>query len=196
MAKVKTKFPEFESMDTLPYEPVPHPDRIGPGAMMTKQKFCQTFGVARYDLERALANGGPVLHRGSRFEPWQIPAGDMLRWMIQDKAKTAADPDLSPLRQNQIKLILEQCEKVEMKNTAMRGQLVTIDEAVTVYRDEAAVIRKHIRAVPDAVLKALEALKPQERANPSIVQLVVADCVNDALHAISTEGVEHVTEAA
>ena len=196
MAKAQTKFPEFESMDTLPYTPIADPDRTGPGATMTKQQFCQTFGIARYDLDQAIANGGPVLHRGGRFDPWQIPAGDMLRFMIADKAKTAANPDLSPLRQNQIRLIISQCEKAEMKNAAMRRELVTVDEAVTVYRDEAAIIRKHARAIPDAVVKALEALKPEERADASVVQFVIADVVNDALRMMSSEGVDHVEEAA
>lgn len=177
----------FESAEDLPYTPVPDPDRVGPGAIMTKQQFCNAFGIARYDLDRAIANGGPVLHRGGRFEPWQIPAGDMLRWMIADKAKTVASPDLSPLRQNQIRLIISQCEKVEMKNAEMRSQLVTVNEAVTVYGEEMGVVRKHVCAVPDAVVKALAALKPEERSNASIVGEVIADVINDALQAISTE---------
>ncbi|MCK1283444.1 hypothetical protein IVB41_05780 [Bradyrhizobium sp. 44] len=193
---VKSNYPEFESMETLPYEPVHHPERVGPGATMTKQEFCRTFGITRYDLDRAIENGGPVLRRGNQFDPWEIPAGDMLRWMIEDKAKTAADPDLSPLRQNQIKLIISQTEKLELKNAKMRRKLVTIGEAVTVYREEADIIRKHLRMVPDAVVKAISALKPEERARASIVQVVIADCINDALRAISTEGVDRAEEQA
>jgi rRNA-processing protein FCF1 len=52
------------------------------------------------------------------------------------------------------------------------------------------------RAIPDAVVKALEALKPEERTDASVVQFVIADVVNDALRAMSTEGVNHVEEAA
>ncbi|WP_439402679.1 hypothetical protein ACNJYA_09770 [Bradyrhizobium sp. DASA03068] len=61
----KTNYPEFEPMETLPYTPASHPDRVGPGATMTKQAFCRTFGIARYDLDRAIENGGPVLKRGT-----------------------------------------------------------------------------------------------------------------------------------
>ncbi|CUT09203.1 hypothetical protein BF49_0283 [Bradyrhizobium sp.] len=184
----KCKYPEFETMmESLPYAPAADPDRTGPGATMTKQAFCRTFGIGRYDLDRAIENGGPVLKHGTKFEPWEIPAGDMLRWMIQDRAKSVAEPDLSDLRRNQIKLIISQTEKLEMKNAEMRRELVTVDEAVTVYREEAAIIRSHLSAIPDAVVKALETLKPEERNNASLVQLVIADCVDDALQAISTD---------
>ncbi|AMA55042.1 hypothetical protein [Bradyrhizobium sp. CCGE-LA001] len=186
----KHKYPEFESMEVLPYMPVPHPDRVGPGATMTKQEFCRTFGIARYDLDRAIENGGPVLSRGTQFEPWQIPAGDMLRWMIEDRAKTTADPDLSLLRRNQIKLILSQVEKLELKNAETRRELVTVDEAVTLYREEADVIRRHLRAMPDAVAKALGALAesdPVGRKDSAVVAMVVHDVINDTLRAISEE---------
>ncbi|TWI02471.1 terminase small subunit [Bradyrhizobium daqingense] len=186
----KHKYPEFESMEALPYTPVPHPDRTGPGATMTKQEFCRTFGIARYDLDRAIENGGPVLKRGTQFEPWQVPAGDMLRWMIEDKAKTAADPDLSPLRRNQIKLILSQVEKLELKNAATRRELVTIDEAVTLYREEADVIRRHLRSLPDAVATALGALAesdPIGRKDSAVVAMVVQDVINDTLRSIFEE---------
>ncbi|RTE92936.1 hypothetical protein [Bradyrhizobium sp. LVM 105] len=186
----KSNYPEFESMETLPYEPVNHPDRVGPGATMTKQEFCRTFGVARYDLDRAVERGGPVLRRGTKFEPWQIPAGDMLRWMIEDAAKTTADPDLSPLRRNQIRLTLSQVEKLELKNAETRRELVTIDEAVTVYREEANIIRKHLRSLPDAVAKALGALAdsdPVGRKESAVVAMVIQDVINDTLGAISGE---------
>lgn len=186
----KTKYPEFESMETLPYEPVPHPGREGPGATMTKQEFSRVFGVARYDLDRAIENGGPVLKRGTKFEPWQIPAGDMLRFIIYQHTKTVADPDLSDLRRNQIKLIMSQIDKLEMKNAEMRKELVTIDEVVTVYREEADLIRTHLRAVPDAVVKALGALAqsdPVGRKDPAVVTMVIQDVINDALRAISEE---------
>lgn len=191
----KSNYPEFESMGTPPYEPVHHPDRVGPGATMTKQEFCRAFGVARYDLDRAIERGGPVLRRGTKFKPWQIPAGDMLRWMIEDAAKTTADPDLSPLRQNQIKLIVSQTEKLELKNVATRRELVTIDEAVTVYREEADIIRKHLRSLPDGVAKALGALAesdPVGRTDSAVVAMVVQDVINDTLRAMSTQPIAKI----
>lgn len=199
----KTKYPEFESMtdaltdEDLPYIPPVHPDRTGPGVGMNKQEFCQTFGVSRYDLDRACElENAPVIQRGSKFKPWIIASGDMLLFLIEQHTKTVADPDLSNLRRNQIKLVMSQIDKLELRNAEERRALVTIDEVVTVYREEAAIIRKHARAIPDGVVKALETLKPEERADASVVQFVIADVINNALGAMSTEGVEHVEEAA
>ncbi|WP_439402678.1 hypothetical protein ACNJYA_09765 [Bradyrhizobium sp. DASA03068] len=110
--------------------------------------------------------------------------------MIQDKTKKAADPDLSPLRQNQIKLHMLQTEKLELKNAATRQQLVTIDEAVTVYREEAEIIRKHLHTVPDMVVRTLESLTPVEQTQASIMQAIIADCINSALRATNAEGTD------
>lgn len=187
---------DFESTDSLPYTPVPDPDRTGPGMTMTKVELSRFFGIARYDIDRAIENGAPVLVKGDQFTPWQLPSGDFLRWMIEDKAKRDGDADLSPLRRNQIKLIVSQCQKLEMKNAESKRELVTIDEVVTVMRETNDIVRKHLRAVPTAVAKALGELKPEDRRNASLVELVIADCINDALRTISTEGIDHVEQAA
>lgn len=192
-----TKYPEFESMtdaltdEDLPYVPPVHPDRTGPGVGMNKQEFCHTFGVSRYDLDRACEmENAPVIQRGSKFKPWIIASGDMVLFLIEQHTKTVADPELSNLRRNQIRLVLQQTEKLELKNTASRRELVTIDEVVTVYREEADLIRTHLRAVPDAVVKALMALAqsdPVGRKDAAVVTMVVQDVINDALRAISEE---------
>lgn len=200
----KTKYPEFESMtdaltdEDLPYVPPVHPDRTGPGIGMNKQELCETFGVSRYEVDRACEmKNAPVIQRGSKFKPWIIASGDMLLFLIEQHTKTVADPDLSNLRRNQIRLVLQQTEKLELKNAASRRELVTIDEVLTVYREEADLIRTHLRAVPDAIVKALGSLAqsdPVGRKDPAVVTMVVQDVINDALCAIS-EGESHVKAA-
>src|SRR4051812_14531552 len=92
------------------------PNRTGRGAPMRKQQLSRTFGVALHTINNAIEHGAQVLKRGSRNKPWVLPAGDFLRWLIEHETKTIADPDLSDLRRNQIKLIISQTEKLEMKN--------------------------------------------------------------------------------
>lgn len=193
----KSKYHEFDEMadaltdEDLPYVAPVHPDRTGPGVGMNKQEFCHTFGVSRYDLDRACEmENAPVIQRGSKFKPWIIASGDMVLFLIEQHTKTVADPDLSALRRNQIKLIMSQIDKLEMNNAASRRELVTIDEVVTVYREEADLIRTHLRAVPDAVVKALGALAqsdPIGRKDAAVVTMVIQDVINDALRAISEE---------
>lgn len=138
----RSKYSEFEFMETLPYEPVHRPDRVGPGVTMTK---------------------------GRRRRPTLIVAA-------------ASESD-------QAHLVASREAGIEERRDASRA-FNHRRNSVTAYREEADIIRKHLRSLPDAVAMALGALAesdPVGRKDSAVIARVIQDVLNETLRAISEE---------
>jgi hypothetical protein len=117
--------------------------------------------------------------------------------MVQDTVRAMNDDsNAARYRESKARKTQAEWERIEEVNAQRRRELVTIDEAVTATREHSAIVRKHLGAVPAAITTALAALNPEQRRDASIAEMVVDDCINAAMIAISEEnGVEHAQAA-
>jgi phage terminase Nu1 subunit (DNA packaging protein) len=167
----------------------------GPGETVDKKTLARIMGMTAYAIDEAVARGAPVFRRGSQRTPWQFQAGAFLCWLIKDRCGLLDDADATQAAEthrHKTRLMAAQADRVERINEAARAETLTLDEVVTLYADEAAVIREHLNAIPGRAVEALAALPADERRNARIVEDVLDDCVNSALRAISG-GVEHAS---
>lgn len=176
-------------------------DDIGPGEVVDKKRLCQILGLTAYAVSQLIARGLPVLHRGSKLDPWKFEVGTVSRWIIADAVRNASDDSTPAARYRTAKTRKMQAEFERLRdaNHAMRSQLITVDEAVAGHREQAAILRKHLGAFPAAVMAAMAGLKPEDRRDASFVETLIADMLNAAMAAICAAnegGVQDHVEAA
>ena len=173
MTKRKSPAEEFESMTD-----------DASGEVFDLKGIAQIFGMTRYAIKECIARGAPVIHRPrTKLEQWKIDAGAFFQWLVQDELAHNATPAGQYHAAKTRKLVAE-IEKLEMANREIRTSNVTIAEAVTAARENNVVVREHLGAIPADVVRRLAALSPKERHDVSMVEKVIADSVNDAMHAI------------
>jgi hypothetical protein len=119
----------------------------------------------------------------------------VLSFIVKVRCGLIGGPDATQaaeLRHHQTRKMAADAEWIETINAATRAETLTLDEVVTLYADEAAIIRRELNAIPGRAVEALAALPPDERRNASIVEDVLDSTINNALRTISG-GVEHAS---
>jgi phage terminase Nu1 subunit (DNA packaging protein) len=167
-----------------------------PGECFDKAGLARAFRMTPYAVDAAIKRGAPVQRRGDQFTPWEINAGDFLRWQIKDACGLLDDADAtqaSVYLAEKCRKTAADAERLEMDNEKKRSQTLTVDEAVTLYREAMAPVRAELNAIPGRAVEALGKLDADERRNASIVENVLDNCVNNALKAISLSGVENAS---
>ncbi|UPJ50248.1 hypothetical protein IVB30_02090 [Bradyrhizobium sp. 200] len=171
-------------------------DEPGPGAIVDKRRLGHVLGLTPYAIGEMINLGMPVKRRGDKHTPWEFEVGRVMAWMVEDAVRTMSeDSDTARYREAKRAKMQAEFERLKDGNDATRRELVNIDDAVTVLRENADIVRKHLGAVPASITTALAALNPEDRRNASIVESLVDDCINAAMVAISEEGVEHAEAA-
>jgi phage terminase Nu1 subunit (DNA packaging protein) len=166
----------------------------GPGGeCFDKAGIARIMGLTAYAVDSAIRRGATVQRRGDQFTPWQINVSDFLRWTIKDACGLLDDADdtkAAETHRHKTRKMAAHADRVEMHNAAVLAETLTLDEVTEIYREEADLIRRELNAIPGRAVEALGKLDADERRNASIVENVLDDCVNNALKAISSSGVE------
>lgn len=161
------------------------------GMLVNKSKLGMIFGLSQSYIDKALANGAPYVSRGTRKEGWRINTAAFHAWVKQEavNAIKPEDPNRLTFDEAKAKKTQAEYERIEMENKRRRGELVTIDEVVTVYREEASIIRSQIMSIPDRAAIPLSA-----ETDAAVIREYLIDEVNLALQNISGDNPEAWTD--
>ena len=161
------------------------------GMLVNKSKLGMILGLSQSYIDKALANGAPFVSKGTRKEGWRINTAAFHAWVKQEavNAVKPEDPNRLTFDEAKAKKTQAEYERIEMENTRRRGELVTIDEVVTVYREEASIIRSQLMAIPDRVAIPLSA-----ETDATAIRDYLIDEVNLALQNISGDNPEAWTD--
>lgn len=155
------------------------------GALVNKAELAKILGWTLYRVDAALKRGAPYHRQGNEQHEWQIYVGDFWRWLIaEERGAINTDAPAAALLDAKTRATLAKAVKLEAENAEQRSNLVTIDQVVTVYREETAIVRKHLLALPAALAPRLSA-----ETDASKAERIIEDGIQDALRLISTEGV-------
>lgn len=153
----------------------------GAGIVVTKSRLQTITGLAAATVDRAFANGAPVIGKGSRKQGWQINTADFFGWYVRHKVEELTDdPDKLSFEGAKAAKTNAEARLKEMQLARLEGQTITIEEAVALYREEATIIRSQLMAIPGrcAVLLASE-------TDPTVIEAMIADEINIALSNIT-----------
>lgn len=173
------------------------PAGFGPGEVHDLRTIAQIFGMTIYAVRQCIDRGAPVVHRPrSKLEQWQIAAGEFLQWLTRD-ALAQRDTEGGRYIDAKARLATAKWERLRDDNAARRAELVTLDQVLTVLREESAILRNHLHALPADIAAALAKLSADDRQNPNVVEDVMQDAINAAMADICADnGVGHARAAA
>ena len=156
------------------------------GIVVTKMRLATITGLAPATLDKAFAAGAPVIAKGNRKQGWQINTAAFIAWYLRWKVDTVAgNPGKMDFEAAKTRKAVADAERVEMENERKRGNTITIDEAVAVYREEASIIRSQLMAIPGRV-----ATMGHAATNKLELELLVRDEIDIALQNISGDTLE------
>ncbi len=161
------------------------------GALVNKSRLGLLFGLSQSAIDKMLANGAPYVSRGTRKEGWRINTAAFAAWWRQEaiNAIVPEDPNRLTFEEAKAKKTQEEYERLAMENRKRRRELVTIDEVVTVMREESSIIRSHLMAIPGRVAIAAAA-----ETDAGIVEALMVDEINVALSNIAADNPEAWTD--
>lgn len=161
------------------------------GILVNKSRLGLIFGMSQKAIENAFANGAPYVSKGSRKEGWRINTAAFEAWRREELRNSIKpeDPNRLSFDEAKAKKTQEEYERIAMANRQKRRELVTIDEVVTVIREESAIVRSHLMALPGRV-----AIPMAAESDPAVIESMMVDEINIALSNISADNPEAWTD--
>lgn len=148
------------------------------GDLVNKGELSKIFDLSIHVIDRAIARGAPHTKGKSKKDGYRFDTARFFEWFIEDKCRTV-DPYLTA----QTELMHTIVKLKQHQLAALEAETLTIPEAMALYSDEAAVIRKHTLAIPGRCAAQVAA-----ESDPSVIEGILMDEVNLALAKISGEG--------
>jgi phage terminase Nu1 subunit (DNA packaging protein) len=157
------------------------------GMLVNKSKLGMIFGMSQAAVDKALANGAPYVSRGTRKEGWRINTAAFEAWRREELRESIqpTDPNKLTFDEAKAKKTQAEYERIEMENARRRGEYLTIDQALALYREEASVIRSHLMSVPGRV-----AIPAAAESDPGMIEALLQDEINIALTNITGDNAE------
>jgi phage terminase Nu1 subunit (DNA packaging protein) len=157
------------------------------GMLVNKSKLGMIFGMSQAAVDKALANGAPYVSKGTRKEGWRINTAAFEAWRREELRNSIqpTDPNRLSFDEAKAKKTQAEYERIEMENARRRGEYLTIDEAVALYREEASVIRSQLMAIPGRV-----AIPAAADSDPVTIEALLQDEINIALTNITGDTAE------
>jgi phage terminase Nu1 subunit (DNA packaging protein) len=161
------------------------------GMLVNKSRLGLIFGLSQSAIDKMLANGAPFISKGSRKIGWRFNTAAFYAWLRQETINSIVPEDPNKLSFDEAKAKKTQAEyeRIEMGNRLKRRELVTIDEVVSVMREESSLIRSHLMAIPGRV-----AIPAAAESDPGIVEALMTDEINVALQNIAADNPEAWTD--
>jgi phage terminase Nu1 subunit (DNA packaging protein) len=163
-------------------------DASGAGEVVTKSALAKLSGLSLGTIDRAIAEGAPVIAKGTRRLGWQINSARFMEWYV---ARQCGAVELDETGAAQLRHMLAVADSKELKRDTMRREIVSVDDVLIVMGEEAAPIRKVLNAIPAAIAAAVAA-----ESDASVVESLLEDAVNDALIKLSADAEPEETEIA
>jgi hypothetical protein len=109
--------------------------RVIGGRIVGRPELCQTFGITKYEAEKWVQAGCPVVERpSSPGGGWRFDTADVADWRAQQARKEAGGGVKLDLNAERARLAKEQADAQELKNRQTRGELVPADEVEGVWQ--------------------------------------------------------------
>jgi phage terminase Nu1 subunit (DNA packaging protein) len=127
-------------------------------------ELSQLTGLSRDRIRRLIALGMPYHARsGTRGESWRFDTSACFRWAVAHVKAAAGDVDGETIDLNaaRARLATLQADHQEIKNAALRGELIEIDVAGAELDRAFGAVRAHLLALPT---RAAPLVRPDDPA--------------------------------
>lgn len=147
------------------------------GVVLNKSRLSELLGLAAVTIDRAVADGAPILGKGSRKSGWRINSADFFDWWWRRKVIDATgDPETASFDAARRREKTAQAKLRELEYERRAGRTVTIDQVCQVYDEELGVLRGRLLAIPTSVSQAVLAAK-----SAADVEHILREEIADAL---------------
>jgi phage terminase Nu1 subunit (DNA packaging protein) len=137
-----------------------------------KSTLARMFGLTAYSVRQLIEAGGPVYERGRRDKPWLFDSVLWFEFMSTQWQKEHK----SEYRTAQIRHMTARAIAAEKRNAEIESVTIPIGEYIAARREENETIRRALRKVPAAIVKAVPPGATRED-----VERIASDAINDAL---------------
>lgn len=126
--------------------------RPSKGEVVTKSKLARLTGLADATIDRAIADGAPIVGKGTRRQSYQINTADFFGWFWRRKvAEATNDPDAMSFNTAKRRDKEAQARLRELQIAERERELIPVDEVVTFISDKFGVVRSRFLAVESQV---------------------------------------------
>lgn len=164
----------------------PEESPSGTGIVVTKSRLATIVGLAPLTLDKCFAAGAPVIAKGNRKQGWQINTAAFIAWYVRWKVESVTgSPGKASFEEAKTRKAVADAERVEMNNERVRGNTITIGEALAAYREEASTVRSQLMSIPGRVATMGHAATTKQE-----LELLVRDEIDIALQNLSSDSDE------
>ncbi len=157
-------------------------DAGGKGEVVTKSALSTITGLSLNTVDRAIAEGAPVIARGNRKIAWRINSADFCKWYVGKKTGEVLAADDSGLAEAQRDSMAALAKIKTIQADAIQADTVTRESVVDLVAQQRAAIRKHLAGIPAAVAQAIA-----DATDASVVESILDETINAAFEAIVAE---------
>jgi phage terminase Nu1 subunit (DNA packaging protein) len=188
--KKPAKQPATHDVDDWLNDDAPDVTTGGVGDVVTKQKLAQLFGLSGASIDKAFANGAPVIAKGNKKQGWQINSAAFFAWYTRWKVESVTgDPDAMDFEKAKTRVQIATAERIERENRKKERELVPIADVITVLAEEASNVRSHLMTVPGRLAVTVAA-----ESDPVACEALIQDEINLALANITSDNAEGWTD--
>jgi len=153
-----------------------------PGRAFSASELAEILGVTIDSIQTDISRGAPILKRGGRGSQHQIPAGDFVRWKIEQAAATVLPGDLLTFEAARTKKMNADAAVAVMEMEEKRGELVEVSAVVAEVTELFSAVKAHLLALPSKLAHRLAAAGTREAA-----MAILENEITNALSELSSE---------
>jgi terminase small subunit / prophage DNA-packing protein len=119
------------------------------GRIVGRPELCQTFGITKYEAEKWVQAGCPVVERpSSPGGEWKFDTADVADWRARQALVEAGLEKPLDLERERARLAKEQADAQELKNAQARGELIPANEVEGLWQAAAGRCRSILLGAP------------------------------------------------
>lgn len=149
------------------------PAQSGRGELVTKSRITSLFAYSPGKVDRAIADGAPVVSKGTRKQGWKINTADFHQWIVRrERERAGGDADPAGFEAAKTRNMEAQARERELKIAEREGRLVQTENANALMTKILGELRAGVVSLPSQIM----GLPPEWR-----------DQLDAAVHNILTE---------
>lgn len=148
---------------------------------LNKSQVVELLGCSMQRISTLIAQGLPVLQRGSRGKDWAFDGAAIVEWVRQQEAAKLGDtgekldPDQAKARKDQA-----QAELAELELAKRRGALIEVAKVEAMMAGDYAFTKQRMLAMPSKVAPLLSVI-----TEPAEIQAILYREVSDSLNELA-----------
>jgi phage terminase Nu1 subunit (DNA packaging protein) len=143
------------------------------GRIVGRPELCQTFGITKYEAEKWVQAGCPVVERPSGpGGEWRFDTADVADWLAQRALAAAGLKKPLDLESERARLAREQADAQELKNAQARGELLPANEVEGLWQSAAGRCRSILLGIPNSSAERIVLIARREETAEAAARAV------------------------